>query len=85
MAKQRLTVYVLPECLGCQRAHEIVQEVGRRCPQVEAVVIDLSEVDASRLPTVFSVPTYLLDGRVISLGNPHVDKLMATLYPRGRS
>ncbi len=79
MTKQRLTVYVLPECLGCQRALEIVREVGRRCPQVETAVIDLSQVGASRPPTVFSVPTYLLDGRVISLGNPHVDKLMATL------
>jgi alkyl hydroperoxide reductase subunit AhpF len=79
MTKQQLTVYVLPECRGCARAQQIVRAVGQRCPHVEATVIDLSQVGAIRPSTVFSVPTYLLDGRVISLGNPKIEELMTRL------
>ena len=34
------------------------------------MVVDLSQPETERPPRVFAVPTYLLDGTVISLGNP---------------
>ncbi len=82
MAKRILAVYVLPGCPGCERAYRIAGEVKRRCPQIQVRVIDLSEPTAIQPPNVFSVPTYLLDGRVISLGNPDIDRLVITLMGR---
>jgi predicted thioredoxin/glutaredoxin len=79
MAKPVLAVYLLPDCPGCERAHWIAGEVKRRCPDVQVRVIDLSEPAAIRPSNVFSVPTYLLDGQVISLGNPDLDRLVVTL------
>ena len=84
MAKRILAVYVLPDCPGCERAYRIAGEVKRRCPQIQVRVIDLSEPTAIQPPNVFSVPTYLLDGRVISLGNPDIDRLVVTLMGRPR-
>ncbi len=82
MAKPILAVYLLPGCPGCGRAYWMAGEVKRRCAQVQVRVIDLSLPTATRPPNVFSVPTYLLDGRVISLGNPDIDQLVATLMGR---
>lgn len=74
-----LSIYVLPHCRGCARARRIAEEIRDRVPDVQVDVVDLSTGTA--LPaSVFSVPTYLLDGVVISLGNPRVNDLIRTIH-----
>lgn len=73
-----LEIYVAPNCLGCETARDLagmVRSLGR--PDLEVRLLDLSEPRVVRPPTVFAVPTYVLDGRVISLGNPEQDWLLA--------
>ena len=42
-------------------------------------VVDLSRLGAERPDYVFAVPTFVLNGRVFSLGNPHLSRLVAAV------
>ena len=77
---RRLEVYVAPDCAGCETARGLAAIVrARGLPGVEVRLIDLGEQGAVRPAAVFAVPTYLLDGRVLSLGNPEPEWLLARL------
>ncbi len=75
----KLDIYVEPECSTCLYAYDLARTVRRRAPEVEVSVIDLTEPDVNCPPSVFAVPTYLLNGRTISLGNPDEESLLAQL------
>ena len=66
-----LDIYVAPDCFGCATARRLAASVrALALPGVEVRLVDLSESGAVRPEAVFAVPTYVLDGRVLSLGNP---------------
>src|SRR5438876_5706366 len=77
----RLDVYVSRECLNCDESVRLAAEVANRFGGVQVRVIDLDRsLDNGPLPDgVVAVPTYVLDGRVISLGNPYPEELFALL------
>ena len=69
MAKPQLEIYVDNHCLGCEEAVALSKAVADRFPEIEVSVRQLNRAD--RWPkSVVAVPTYLLEGRVLSLGNP---------------
>ncbi len=75
-----LEIYVAPDCFGCETARNLASKVcAFSWPDLEVRLLDLSEPDVIRPPAVFAVPTYVLDGRVISLGNPEEDWLLDQL------
>jgi hypothetical protein len=45
-------------------------------PGLAVQVIDLADPSATRPSSVFAVPTYVLDGRIVSLGNPMMEGLL---------
>jgi len=69
-----LDVVVKPGCPTCDEARRLVRCIADRFPELSVRVIEL---DGSAPPPepVVATPTYLLDGRVIALGNPDVDEL----------
>ncbi|MDX1613637.1 MAG: hypothetical protein R3300_04955 [Candidatus Promineifilaceae bacterium] len=68
-----LHVYVAQECWFCDEARRLVAKLG---PQFPHVTIELRDLDDARRPdAVFATPTYVLDGRIISLGNPTESQL----------
>ncbi len=72
-------MYVSSECLNCGEAVRLAEEAAVRYPDVVVRVIDL-DLDGSPPPDpVVAVPTYLLNGRVVSLGNPYPEELFARL------
>lgn len=73
-----LIIYVSEGCPGCARALATARAVEEHRPDITVDVVDLSD---GRMvpPQVFSVPTYLLDGQVFSLGNPQLAVLLASL------
>lgn len=74
-------MYVSGECLNCGEAVRLAEEAAERYPSVVVRVIDLDELDGSPPPDpVVAVPTYLLNGRVVSLGNPYPEELFARLH-----
>jgi hypothetical protein len=58
----------------------LAEEVRRKYETVNVEVIDLDAEGALNLDDVFSVPTYVLNGKIISLGNPspvELDQLLS--------
>ena len=74
-----LQIVVASACESCEEARRLGDAVKTRFPRVTIEVIDL-DVEPGRQPdSVIAVPTYLLDGRVISLGNPSEEALYELL------
>ncbi len=73
----RLEIYVVPGCASCIEARRI----GQRVKQLPNMDVRVVEIGAGETPpdAVVAVPTYLLDGQVISLGNPDPRALIARL------
>lgn len=77
-----LEIFVSPHCLGCATAVRLAARVeALSALDVDVRIIDLSAPGSVRPPAVFAVPTYLLNGTVISLGNPEENWLMDRLAP----
>ena len=76
-----LEIVVAPHCFGCDEARSIAVDLRERLPWLDVQVVEL---DGSRPvpPRVFATPTYLLDGEVVSLGNPRVEALIHDLVRR---
>ena len=74
-----LEVYVSRHCPNCGEARQLAKEAAALFPGVVVRVIDLDRVATPPPEAVVAVPTYLLDGRVVSLGNPYPEELFALL------
>lgn len=75
----RLDIYVASHCLAGQEACRLANEVASRFPDVEVRLIDLDEAQPPE--QIVAVPTYVLNGRIISLGNPEPEALFALMEP----
>ncbi len=64
-----LQVFVEPTCETCQRAIQLAEGVNAAYPQLEVDIVDIRNSEGER-DDVFAVPTFVLDDRVLSLGNP---------------
>ena len=74
-----LRVYVSAACASCATAYERVAQVRQLRPHQPIEVVDLDQAGAKRPSAAFGTPTYYLDDRVISLGNPSLPALLAEL------
>jgi len=73
----KLQVYVSDDCWSCREIRRIVTDISPQFPEVQVEMLDLE--NGSQPPHVFAAPTYLLDGRVIFLGNPTREQLRLKL------
>jgi hypothetical protein len=69
----KLQVYINDNCWSCDESRRIVAEIAPQFPEVVVEFLDLSSEEYPE--NVFAVPTFVLNGRVISLGNPYRDDL----------
>ena len=65
-----LEVFVAADCAACAAARRIAADVAYAAPDLVVRVIDIHAEPASVPASVVAVPTYVLDGRLIHLGNP---------------
>ncbi len=72
----RLDIYIDDHCETCEHARQIAEQVRERLPEVEVNVIELTR---EKPENVFAVPTYLLDGSTLFLGNPSLADLFERL------
>ncbi len=81
-----LLVVVTAGCASCRRALSLVEAVRRLRPEQPVEVIDLVDGPGAVPDGVVGTPTFLLGERVVSLGNPTLEELLATLDagPSGR-
>jgi alkyl hydroperoxide reductase subunit AhpF len=74
-----IEIYIDQSCPGCEQAMRIANQIHLHVPDVEVRILDLARPDIMKPVTVFAVPTYLMDGKVLSLGNPDIDELLALI------
>jgi hypothetical protein len=75
-----VTIYVTQHCPICAYASEVAENIRHDFPQVELRIIDLATTSEPIPEAVFATPTYLLNGRVWSLGNPSPQQVTTTLH-----
>lgn len=82
----KLQVFVKPDCELCNRARQLAKDADKQFPNLEVDIVDLNQTQPDR-DDVFAVPTFVLEGRVLSLGNPQEsdlhDKVSSLLSERG--
>jgi hypothetical protein len=79
--KPVLTIYVAGHCPNSCYAYEVAKVVRQNFPYVELRIVDLEETNEAVPEVVFATPTYLLNGRLWSLGNPSLQKVEEALAP----
>ncbi|MCP4428174.1 MAG: hypothetical protein GY803_27110 [Chloroflexi bacterium] len=76
MTNLTLRVYVADDCWSCLETRRITTDIASQFPEV---AVELLALDDAPPDDVFAVPTYLLNGRVIFLGNPTREELSQKL------
>jgi alkyl hydroperoxide reductase subunit AhpF len=72
----RLDVYVSGHCFGCPEARRLAGVVAARFDGVSVRVVDLDAESDARPEQVIAVPAYVLDGALVSFGNPRQHDLI---------
>ena len=73
-----LVIYVSQHCSVCRYAFEVADNIRVRFPDVDLRIVDLETTSETIPESVFATPTYLLNGRVWSLGNPSPAQVVET-------
>lgn len=74
-----IDIYVAQHCGTCAYTYEVAAEIRRQFPHVQIRMVDMENPTEAIPEVVFATPTYLLNGRVWSLGNPSPAKVQETL------
>lgn len=70
-----LDVYIAAHCWQCPAARALAKAIARQFPALDVRIIDLDQPNAQRPASVFAVPTFVLNGKTIYLGNPYYEEL----------
>jgi hypothetical protein len=71
----RLEILVAGRCEASERARATARRIRGTYPGVRVEVIELDWAAPALREKVFATPTYLLDGRIVALGNPSPDEI----------
>ncbi|HKA50636.1 MAG TPA: hypothetical protein VKK19_13690 [Candidatus Dormibacteraeota bacterium] len=80
-ARMVLQIVVTADCFGCDEASRLAALMRKEFPDLEVELHILTAEDPVP-PGVVATPTYLLDGRTISLGNPRPAVLVREVASR---
>jgi hypothetical protein len=80
MSRLSLEIYVEPGCYSFRRSLELADHIQERYPEVAVKIIDFSrDQSAADRELVVATPTFVLNGRRFSLGNPPIASLEFTI------
>lgn len=79
-----LQVFIESNCGACRQALRLAGQADARFPELHVEIVNLSEGTTELPAAVFAVPTFLLDGEVLSLGNPRPADLVQAIAARMR-
>jgi alkyl hydroperoxide reductase subunit AhpF len=74
----RLEIYISQHCWNCGEALQIAEQ-ARQIAGIDVQVVDLDQKGTTLPPCIFAVPTYVLNGKIVSLGNPERSAFLARL------
>ncbi len=73
--KPVLKVFVAEHCPGCNEARTVVTRIERDYPDITVEIVDINDSQVVIPEAVFATPTFMLNNRIVSLGNPHPDQI----------
>jgi hypothetical protein len=79
----KLQIFVTDNCWSCEESRRIAAQTQARFEDIEVTLVELNSDECP--PGIFATPTYLLNGQVISLGNPRREELWEQLAQRKAS
>jgi len=74
-----LEVYVTPHCEACEHARELAAQAASEFIDVDVSIVNMAEIEVPQPAGAFAVPSFVLDGVIVSLGNPSWKRLRALL------
>lgn len=74
-----LAIYVEAGCAACRHARQLAERARREIPDARVEIVDIGVSSEARPDAIFAVPTFTLDGEVISLGTPSWEELASRL------
>jgi hypothetical protein len=74
-----LRVYTAAHCPGHGRTRRLIGELLRQRPHLPLEVIDLDEPNTEQPAFVIGTPTFTWGNRILFLGNPAEEELLARL------
>ena len=74
-----LEVYVARHCFGYKEATKLVGEIGQSLSGLQVIMTVIDDVAEGDLPDIPATPSYFLDGRLLFLGNPRLEALVAKI------
>ena len=77
-----LEIYVQEGCFGCRRSVEMAERARQSFPDLQVEVVDFNTAEGVFRSKVAATPTYILDGEIISLGNPSPAEFESLLAER---
>ncbi len=75
----KLQVYVSQHCVSCSHSVALGQAVVSHFDDITLEVLDLEDPLSVKPEQVFAAPTFLLDGRLLCLGNQEEEWLTRRL------
>ena len=73
--KPILRVFVIEHCATCDEARALAIQIDQDYPDVTVEVVDIGDAEVAVPETVFATPTYMLNNRIVSLGNPYPEEI----------
>ncbi len=73
--KPILRVFVIEHCATCDEARALAIQIEQDYPDVTVEVVDIGDTEMAVPETVFATPTYMLNNRIVSLGNPYPEEI----------
>ncbi len=70
-----LKIYVRIGCTGCAEAELTANHIEETYPHISVEVVDIDDPHTTVPDAVFATPTYMLNNRVVSLGNPDISDI----------
>ncbi len=69
--KPILKIFVSENCHGCDEALSVAAKIEQKHSKfLDVEIIDITDARAVVPEAVFATPTFMLNGRIVSLGNP---------------
>jgi len=68
--KSVLRIFVKDDCSGCIEAQRVAAWIEQDFPHLRVELVDIGDPQAIVPEAVFATPTYMLNSRIVSLGNP---------------
>ncbi len=79
-----LKIFITQDCPNCAETLLIVHHIRQDHPHLSIEIIDIADQQATVPEAIFATPTFMLDNRVVSLGNPKLRDVARWLKEAGR-